>query len=64
MQVKKKQVILRSFLMTHLRTPREPRLARTHQEGNAKKEQTSLQWFDGESDCKEQLQDQGSFWEL
>lgn len=37
MQIKKKQVILQSFLMTHLQTPTQPRsLAWTHQEGNAK----------------------------
>lgn len=37
MQIKKKQVILQSFLMSHLQTPTQPRsLARTHQEGNAK----------------------------
>lgn len=36
MQIKKKQVILQSFLITHLKAPTEPRgLALTHS-GNAK----------------------------
>lgn len=59
MQGKKKQVLLQSFLMTHLQAPGGPRrLARTRQEGNVKNEWASM-WFAGGSAAKNSSRAEG-----
>lgn len=56
----KKQVILQSFLVTHLRTPARPRSLAIRKE----MPKASPQRFDRGWESRGQLRDPGSFWEV